>query len=77
MNIKTEAMLEHLLLQGAIEVSGIDPLTGDTLYNITDKLEEVSPIMYKDINDIYKKNMLDMIYAGPKIMTWRITDGTK
>ncbi len=77
MNIKTEAMLEHLLLQGAIEVSGIDPHTGDTLYNITDKLEEVSPVMYKDIESIYRKNMLDMIYAGPKIMTWRITDGTR
>ncbi len=70
-------MLEHLLLQGAIEVSGIDPRTGDTLYNITDKLQEVSPVMYKDIESIYRRNMLDMIYAGPKIMTWRITDGTK
>jgi hypothetical protein len=77
MNIKTEAMLEHLLLQGAIEISGIDDRTGDTLYNITDKLQEVSPTMYKDVESIYRKNMIDMIYAGPKIMTWRITDGTK
>ena len=76
-NIKTEAFLEHLLLQGALEVSGMDPITGDTLYSITDKLKEVSPEMYKEVNAIYRKNMIQMIYDGPKTMTWRISDGTR
>jgi hypothetical protein len=76
-NIKTEALLEHLLLQGALEVSGMDPQTGETLYAITDKLEEVSPAMYKEVNAIFRKNMIQMMYAGPKTMTWRISDGTR
>lgn len=69
--------MEHLLLQGALEINGMDPSTGETLYSITDKLKEVSPEMYKEVNAIYRKNMIQMIYAGPKTMTWRISDGTR
>lgn len=69
--------MEHLLLQGALEINGMDPSTGETLYSITDKLKEVSPEMYKEVNAIYKKNMIQMIYAGPTTMTWRISDGTR
>lgn len=72
LSIKTEAMLEHLLLQGAIEISGFDPSSGETLYSITDKLEKVSPDMYDDIRSVFLSNMYKMIDAGPKIMQWRI-----
>jgi len=72
MSIKTEAMLEHLMLQGAIEVSGFDLESGETLYTITDKLKSVSPDMYEDLDKIFKRNMYEMIDAGPKIMQWRI-----
>lgn len=71
--IKTEALLEHLLLQGAIEVSGFDPSTGETLYSITDKLQSVSPEMYEDIRSVFLANMYKMIDQGPKIMNWRIS----
>ena len=72
MTIKTQAMLEHLVLQGAVEVSGFDLDTGETLYTITDKLKTVSPDMYEDLENTFKKNMYQMIDAGPKIMQWRI-----
>jgi hypothetical protein len=72
MSIKTEAMLEHLMLQGAIEVSGFDLESGETLYTITDKLKSVSPDMYEDLDKTFKRNMYEMIDAGPKIMQWRI-----
>jgi hypothetical protein len=72
MTIKTQAMLEHLVLQGAVEVSGFDLDTGETLYTITDKLKEVSPDMYEDLEQTFKHNMYKMIDAGPKIMQWRI-----
>jgi hypothetical protein len=72
MTIKTQAMLEHLVLQGAVEVSGFDLDTGETLYTITDKLKTVSPDMYEDLEKTFKQNMYKMIDLGPKIMQWRI-----
>jgi hypothetical protein len=72
MSIKTQALLEHLVLQGAIEVSGFDLESGETLYNITDRLKSVSPDMYEDLDKVFKRNMYQMIDQGPKIMQWRI-----
>lgn len=72
MSIKNQALLEHLVLQGAIEISGFDIDSGETLYTITDKLKDVSPEMYGDLEEIFKYNMYKMIDQGPKIMQWRI-----
>jgi hypothetical protein len=71
-SIKSQALLEHLLLQGALEISGFDPQSGETLYSITDKLESVSPEMYEDIRSVFISNMYQMMDQGPKIMQWRI-----
>jgi len=72
MSIKNQALMEHLVLQGALEVSGFDIDSGETLYTITDKLKTVSPEMYEDLEQTFKYNMYQMIDAGPKIMQWRI-----
>jgi hypothetical protein len=72
MSIKNQALLEHLVLQGALEISGFDLESGETLYTITDKLKSVSPDMYEDLEQTFKYNMYQMIDAGPKIMQWRI-----
>lgn len=64
--------MEHLVLQGALEVSGFDIDSGETLYTITDKLKTVYPEMYDDLEQTFKYNMYQMIDAGPKIMQWRI-----
>jgi hypothetical protein len=72
MSIKNQALLEHLVLQGALEISGFDLESGETLYTITDKLKSVSPDMYEDLKQTFKYNMYQMIDAGPKIMQWRI-----
>lgn len=71
MNIRTEALIEHLIIQGAIEMAGIDN-KGEMLYSITDKLEKVSPELYADLTEQYKHHMFQMIKQGPKTMTWRI-----
>jgi|LauGreSuBDMM15SN_2_FD.fasta_scaffold234088_2 hypothetical protein len=72
MSIKNQALMEHLVLQGALEVSGFDIDSGETLYTITDKLKTVYPDMYDDLEQTFKYNMYQMIDAGPKIMQWRI-----
>ena len=70
--IKTEAMLEHLLLQNAIQIEGFDPLTGETFYTITDKLKEVSPEVYYQMKVEFEDHMFEMIKKGPESMQWRL-----
>lgn len=72
-DLKTQAMIEHLLLQNAIEISGIDEYTGEMLYSITDKLEEVNPKLYYQLKKQYDEYMFELIDMGPKTMNWRIS----
>lgn len=70
--LQKEAMVEHLLIQNAIQFAGIDSDTGEMLYSITDKLEEVNPNLYEQLRDQYEDHMFELIRRGPKTMTWRI-----
>jgi hypothetical protein len=70
-DVKKAAFLEHLLLMGAIEIDGIDGDTGEMLYSITDKLEEVSPRMFEMLSEDFNSKMYEMIYTGPKVMKWK------
>ncbi len=72
MSLQRDAMLEHLLLQGAVEFQGIDEQTGEMLYTITDKLKEVSPEIYSELKDQYEHHMFRLIDQGPTRMTWRL-----
>lgn len=71
MDAKSQALLDHLINQGAIQISDIDS-NGEMLYSITDKLQEVHPKLYMELKDEFEHNMFQMIDQGPKIMTWRI-----
>jgi hypothetical protein len=71
MNPKSQALLEHLIIQGAIEISGIDT-NGEMTYAITDKLQEVHPELYMELKSEFEYNMFEMIQAGPKTMIWKI-----
>jgi hypothetical protein len=72
--LKVEMLMEHLLLQNAIEVEGFDKSTGETVYSITDKLKEVAPEMYADLNKQFTAHMLALIDEGPKTMRWKINN---
>jgi hypothetical protein len=71
MDAKSQALLDHLINQGAIQISDID-INGEIVYSITDKLQEVHPELYLELRDEFEHNMFEMINQGPKIMTWRI-----
>jgi hypothetical protein len=71
MNPKSQALLEHLIMQGAIEMAGIDT-NGEMTYAITDKLQEVHPELYMELKSEFEYNMFEMIQAGPKTMIWKI-----
>ena len=69
MNIKNQALLEHLIVQGAIEMSGIDQ-NGEMTYSITDKLQEVHPELYTELKDEFEYNMFEMLLHGC-LSQWR------
>lgn len=71
MNLKTSAMIEHLINQGAVVMYDIDE-DGQMLYKITDKLKEVSPKLYKELCDQYEDHMMKLVDLGPKTMVWRL-----
>ena len=71
MDPKSQALLDHLINQGAIQISDIDS-NGEIVYAITDKLQEVHPELYLELRDEFEHNMFEMINQGPKIMNWRI-----
>lgn len=75
MNPRNEALVEHLIIQGAIEPAGIDDKSGEMLYYITDKLKQVSPKLYDELSDQFKHNIMKIYNAGPNVMTWRINVG--
>jgi hypothetical protein len=72
LGLREEAMLEHLMLQGAVEFQGIDELTGEMMYGITEKMKEVSPDIYEQLKDQYEHHMFQLIDQGPTRMTWRV-----
>jgi len=72
MDPRTNALIEHLVLQGGIEIADIDLETGETYYNITDKLKEISPELYQELEDQFKHHIFILNKRGPKSMTWRI-----
>jgi hypothetical protein len=71
MNPKTDAMIEHLINQGAVEMFDIDQ-DGHMLYKITDKLKQVSPELYEDLRDQYEDHLFKLVDKGPTTMVWRL-----
>lgn len=76
MNVNPNS-IEYLILEGAAEVAGIDLETGEAMYTFTDKLEEINPRLYKEINNyvygatmsLWTKGFLDIdLYSDDPIV---------
>jgi hypothetical protein len=51
-------IIDGLIKVGAIEIEGIDSETGEFLYRITDKMNDINPKIYNaHLNDIYENTM--------------------
>ena len=55
---------DQLILSGAIEPAGIDPDTGEMLYNFTKKLEKVSPILHREVQNMFSIHMMELWGKG-------------
>ncbi len=55
---------ENLILSGAIEPAGIDPDTGEMLYNFTDKLRNIHPVLYREVNNLFSQQVMTLWEKG-------------
>lgn len=61
-------IIDHLILEGGIEVAGVDPESGEMLYAFTPKVKEIMPELYHDhlnfVNDelmvLWEKGYVDI-----------------
>lgn len=60
----TGKKIEDLILNGALEVSGLDLNTGDPLYNFTDKLKDVDSELFDHMNNYFYKEITELWAKG-------------
>jgi hypothetical protein len=52
-----EDKLQELILAGAVEVAGIDPMTGEFLYAFTENIKEIDPEMARQSEEFFNRTL--------------------
>lgn len=63
-----ENLIDDLILEGALEIAGIDSKTGEFLYSVTPKMKDIMPDLYeehlqtvnREIMALWEKGFVDM-----------------
>ena len=64
MSSNEDELIENLILQGALEVAGLDSENGEFLYAITSKMKEVMPDLYEDHLKTVNRDLLNLWEKG-------------
>ena len=64
MNNKQDELIKNLILQGALEVAGLDSETGEFLYAITSRMKDIMPDMYEDHLKTVNRDLLNLWEKG-------------
>ena len=64
MDNNEDELIKNLILQGALEVAGVDSETNELLYAITPKMQEVMPDMYEDHLKTVNRDLLNLWEKG-------------
>ena len=64
MNNSEDELIKNLILEGALEVAGVDSQTNELLYSITPKMQEVMPDMYEDHLTQVNRDLLNLWEKG-------------
>ena len=59
-----DELIKNLILEGALEVAGVDSETSELLYTITPKMQEVMPDMYEDHLTQVNRDLLNLWEKG-------------
>ena len=76
MDNNEDELIKNLILEGALEVAGVDSETGEFLYSVTPKMQEVMPDMYedhitqvnRDILNLWEKGYVNVDFLSPNPM---------
>jgi hypothetical protein len=74
MNNNEDELIKNLILQGALEVAGVDSETNELLYTITSKMQEVMPDMYEDHLTQVNRDLLNLWEKGYVNIDFLLTD---
>jgi hypothetical protein len=74
MNNNEDELIKNLILEGALEVAGVDSETNELLYSITPKMQEVMPDMYEDHLTQVNKDLLNLWEKGYVNIDFLLTD---
>jgi hypothetical protein len=64
MRDRIDKKIEELILDGVIEISGIDMESGDPLYNFTSKLKDQEPELYSIHNNYFFQDLTNLWEKG-------------
>ena len=59
-----QRIIEDLILNGALEVAGLDIDSGEMLYNFTDKLQNVNPELHDEFQRYFTKETMALWEHG-------------
>ena len=59
-----DELIKNLILEGALEVAGVDSENGELLYAITSKMKEVMQDLYEDHLKTVNKDLLNLWEKG-------------
>lgn len=59
-----DSVIEELILQGALEVAGIDIDTGEPLYNFTSKMKDINPELHNEYSKYFTQETLALWEHG-------------
>jgi len=60
----SEKMIDFLILNGALEPTGVHEETGEMLFSFTEKLEEISPDLYSKLTNSFHLEILNLWEKG-------------
>lgn len=59
-----DELVEKMMLEGVVEIAGIDSTTGEFLYSFTPKLKEKYPMLFNELQTYISKEMMDLWQGG-------------
>jgi len=57
-------LIDTLILEGALVISGVDSDTGDIVYTFTDKLKEMAPDLYDGFIEMIQQSVMSLWEKG-------------
>jgi hypothetical protein len=57
-------IVDKLILEGGLEIAGVDIDTGEFLYNFTDKLEKLNPELNDNLKNFFYNEVINLWEKG-------------